>query len=146
MRKSLTLLGLIALAGLMASGCAGPEKKLGRGITNVSELARWGEMSRSIEQSALFGAPGQGTAVGMVAGAHKSLARAGIGIYEMLTFPFPPYDPVATSYLTPGPAYPDSYKPGLFEDSMFATDTRTGFSGGEFAPIVPGSRFKIFDN
>jgi len=146
MRKPLSILGAVALVGVLVSGCAGPEKKLGRGVTNVSELARWSEMSRSIEQSALFGAPDQGTATGMIRGMNRTLARAGIGLYEMITFPFPPYDAVATSYLTPQPVYPDSYKPGMFEDSIFATDSRTGFSGGEFAPIIPGSRFKIFDN
>ena len=146
MRKSLFLLGVVGLVGVLLSGCAGPERKLGRGVTNLSELARWGEMSRSIEESALFGAPGEGTATGMIRGANRSLARAGVGLYEIVTFPFPSYDPVFTDYLTPGPGYPESYKPGKFDDSILATDNRTGFSGGEFAPIVPGSRFKIFDN
>ena len=29
---------------------------------------------------------------------------------------------------------------------MFDTDTYTGFSGGDIAPFLPGSRFKVFDN
>jgi hypothetical protein len=28
---------------------------------------------------------------------------------------------------------------------MFATDTNLGFSGGDVAPFIPGSRFRIFD-
>jgi hypothetical protein len=44
------------------------------------------------------------------------------------------------------PVYPASYKPGILSDSIFATDTALGFSGGDVAPFVPGSRFKIFDN
>ena len=41
---------------------------------------------------------------------------------------------------------PESYKPSSYSDAMFDTDTYTGFSGGEVAPWIPGSRFKIFDN
>jgi len=74
------------------------------------------------------------------------VARTGLGLYEMITFPFPPYHPIATKYFTPGPAYPESYKPGLISDPLFDTDTYTGFSGGDIAPFVPGSRFKVFDN
>ena len=74
------------------------------------------------------------------------MARTGLGLYEMITFPFPPYHPIATKYFAPGPAYPESYKPGLISDPLFDTDTYTGFSGGDIAPFVPGSRFKVFDN
>ena len=51
------MLAAATLAGLLAAGCAGPEKKLGRGMRNTLEIARLGEMNRSIEQAALFGAP-----------------------------------------------------------------------------------------
>jgi hypothetical protein len=54
--------------------------------------------------------------------------------------------PDLDKYLTPGPVYPDSYKPGLVSDSLFDTDTYTGFSGGDVAPFIPGSRFSVFDN
>jgi hypothetical protein len=47
--------------------------------------------------------------------------------------------------LTPSPVYPDSYTPNLVEDSSFATDTNLGFSGGDVNPLMPGSRFRIFD-
>src|SRR6266568_905118 len=71
-------------------------------------------------------------------GLNRSLARTGIGIYEVVTAPFPPYDPVCTDYLAPGPVYPDNYSPTLKEDSMFATDANLGFSGGDVMPMMPG--------
>ena len=78
-------------------------------------------------------------------GINCTLARTGVGIYEVVTAPFPPYDPVWTGYLSPNPVYPDSYTPNLVEDSTFATDTNLGFSGGDVMPFLPGSRFRIFD-
>jgi hypothetical protein len=51
-----------------------------------------------------------------------------------------------TKHYTPGPAFPDSYKPQLYSDSLFDTDTYVGFSGGDSAPFVPGSRFSVFNN
>ena len=80
----------------------------------------------------------------MISGLNKSLARIGVGVYEVVTFPIPSYDPVFTSYLTPAPSHPDSYQPGLPEISLYDTDTALGFSGGDFAPMVPGSRFSVF--
>jgi len=146
MRKTASLLGAILLVGLLASGCAGPEKKFGRGLTNLGEILRWGDMRRTVEQTALFDGPDAGYATGFVKGFNKSLARTGLGVYEMVTFPIPSYDPIWTSYLTPSPVYPDNYKPRLLEDSLFATDTAIGFSGGDIAPMIPGSRFRVFDN
>jgi hypothetical protein len=29
---------------------------------------------------------------------------------------------------------------------LFDTDTYVGLSGGDVAPFMPGSRFKVFDN
>ena len=48
-------------------------------------------------------------------------------------------------YLAPGPVFPDNYTPNVLEDSLFATDTNLGFSGGDITPMLPGSRFRIFD-
>ncbi len=133
-------------AALLFSGCAGPETKLGRGVSNTFEVIRWGDMSRTIEQTALFGSPSEGYTTGMVRGFDKSVSRIGIGVYEVITFPIPPYHPIATRYLTPGPAYTASYQPGLISDPLFDTDTYSGFSGGEVAPWFPNSRFRVFDN
>lgn len=150
MRKNISLLGAALLVAVLVSGCAGPEQKLGRGLNNFYEPIRLADMRRSIEQTAVYDSPGASYPLGVVRGLGKTVARAGIGIYEIVTAPFPnhrdkDYGPVCTNYLTPKPVYPDSYKPALIEDSVFATDTSIGFSGGDIAPYIPGSRFRIFD-
>jgi putative exosortase-associated protein (TIGR04073 family) len=145
MRNIFPFLAALAIAGVLSSGCANTEKKLGRGMSNMAEFARLGEMRRSIEQTALFEQPGGHYASGFIRGLNKSLARTGVGIYEVVTCPFPPYDPVFTQYLSPNPAYPDNYKPDILDDALFATDTDMGFSGVDIAPYIPGSRFKIFN-
>ena len=144
MCKFLSLLGVAAVAALLATGCAGPEKKLGRGINNMGEIGRMGEMRRSVEQAGVFEGSPAAHGHGLISGFNRSMVRFGTGIYEVITFPIPSYDPVLTHYQTPAPNYPDSYKPGLPSDPLFDTDTSLGFSGGDVAPIVPGSRFAIF--
>ena len=142
----MAFLTVVVLAALLTSGCAGPERKLGRGMGNLYEVVRMGEMRRSIEQTAVLDSPDAGYTVGAIRGFDRSLARTGLGVVEIVTFPFPPYDPMFTSYLKPQPVYPESYKPGLVSDSIFDTDTYTGFSGGDIAPFIPGSRFSVFGN
>jgi hypothetical protein len=78
----------------------------------------------------------------MVRGFNRTLLRTATGVYEILTFPFPDYDPV---FLPENPAYPDSYRPNLLADPIWGNDAHLGFSGGDVAPIIPGSRFRIFD-
>jgi len=144
MRNVMTLLSCVALATVFTSGCAGPEDKLGRGLSNVFEPARMGELQRSVEQTAIFD-PDSGFATGMVRGIDHTLARTAMGVYEVATFPLPPYKPILTSYVKPHLVYPDSYKPGLISDGVFDTDTFMGFSGGDVAPFIPGCRFRVFD-
>ena len=144
MRKIIFPLFAVATA-LFAVGCTGPEQKLGRGISNSWEPIRLGEMRRTVEQTAVLSSPGEGYTTGVIRGFDRSVARTGIGIYEIVTFPFPPYGPVATRHFSTRPVYPESYEPGLISNPLFDTDTYTGFSGGDIAPFVPGSRFKIFD-
>jgi putative exosortase-associated protein (TIGR04073 family) len=146
MRNALFLLGAVALAAAFSSGCAGPEHKLGRGFSNSAEIIRGGEWRRSVEQTAVFDGPMAGRTVGFVSGFNKTLARTGLGVYEIITFPIPPYHPIWTSYLSPNPAFPDNYKPGLPDDPLYDTDTYVGMQGGDIAPLVPGSRFTVFDN
>ena len=145
MRNILPFLATTVIAGVLASGCASAEKKLGRGMSNMAEFARLGEIRRSVEQTALFDQPGAHYSLGFIRGFTKSVARTGVGVYEVVTFPFPPYEPVFTDYLSPNPVYPDNYHPDLIDGSLFATDVNMGFSGGDVAPYIPGSRFKIFD-
>ncbi len=145
MRNLVPFLGALAITGLFCSGCANTETKLGRGFSNMTEFARLGEMRYEMEQTALFDQPGGHYATGFIRGLSKTFARTGVGMYEVVTAPFPPYDPVLTDYLSPNPKYPDNYHPDIIDDSMFATDTDMGFSGGDIAPYIPGSRFKVFD-
>lgn len=145
MRNTFSLLALVGLLGALVSGCANMENKMGRGISNTTEIVRGGELRRTMEQTALFDSPDTAYHTGFIRGVNRSLARTGIGIYEIVTFPFPPYRPVFTKHFAPNPVYPDNYTPNLMEDSMFATDTYTGFSGGDTAPFIPGSRFQIFE-
>ena len=164
MRNSLIF--LVAVTALAFTGCAGPEQKLGRGLNNLTSFVHGGEMRRSIEQTALWDGADSAYTTGFIRGFNRSLARTAIGAYEVLTFPLPSYNPMFASrnknypdntiknrsypfggmVLSENPDYPDSFKPGLFADSIFATDTSLGFSGGDVAPMIPGSRFHIFDN
>lgn len=146
MRNKLFSLAALAVVGVFVSGCANTERKFGRGMNNFFEIARGGEFRRTMEQTALFDSPDEGYTTGFIRGVNRTLARTGVGIYEMVTAPIPPYGPVLTDYLTPKPVYPDNYKPRLLEDSVFATDSGLGFSGGEVAPMFPGSRFRVFDS
>jgi len=152
MRNSLTLLASVAALILLGAGCASTpqgfafEQKFGRGLRNATEFARGGEIRRSMEQTGLFDGPDMAYTTGFIRGFNKSLARTGLGIYEMITAPFPSYDPVCTDYLSVNPVYPDSYKPHLLADPTFGPDAALGFSGGDVAPLFPGSRFRIFDN
>jgi putative exosortase-associated protein (TIGR04073 family) len=145
MRNTLPFLAAAVIAGALATGCANMERKFGRGLSNTYEIVRLGDFRRTMEQSAFFEGPEYAQTTGFYKGLHKTLARTGIGIYEMITAPIPPYDPVCTDYLSPGPVYPDNFAPGILADSMFASDTYVGFSGGDVFPMVPGSRFRIFD-
>jgi putative exosortase-associated protein (TIGR04073 family) len=150
MRNAISFLAVAALAALFTAGCAGPEEKLGRGIGNTFEFARLGEMRRTIEQTAIFDSPGEAYTTGVIRGFDRSVERTGVGLWEVVSFPFPnhkdSYGPIDTARLSPGPVYPESYKPRLISSGLFDTDTYTGFSGGDVAPFIPGSRFTIFDN
>lgn len=147
MRKTILFLSVGLLGGFLVSGCAGPEAKLGRGVDNTLEVVRWGELRRTMEQTAVLDSPDVGYTTGFIAGFDRSLIRTGAGIVDVVTFPIPPYDqpPLPHSFAT-NPVYPDNYKPHLVSDPLFDTDTYIGFSGGDIAPFVPGSRFSVFDN
>ncbi len=137
---------ILAAVCLLAVGCAKTEQKLGRGVRNSMEITRMGELRRSVEQTALFDGPDKAYTTGIVKGLNRTLVRTGVGIYEILTCPFPPYDPVLTRYITAEPVQPDSFMPAMIADSTMSPDTNLGFSGGEVFPMMPGSRFRIFEN
>ena len=146
MRNVIPFLAFAALAAVFTSGCAGPEAKLGRGVSNAMEPVRMGEIRRSVEQTTIFESPSAGYTAGVVSGFDHTVARTVMGACEVVTFPLPPYHPLFTSYIRPSPVFPESYKPGRISEGMFDTDTYMGFSGGDVAPFIPGSRFRVFDN
>ena len=134
------------VGALMMTGCSGPEHKLARGLDNTMELMRWGDMRQSVEQNAVLSSPNVSYSYGVIHGFDRSVSRAGLGLYEVATFPFPAYSPVLTDSIPVNPQYPDNYRPGIVSDSTFDSDIYTGYTGGDVAPFIPGSRFKIFDN
>ena len=134
------------LTALLFTGCAGPEQKLGRGISNSLEIVRLGEMRRSMEQSCVFDLDRAGYTTGAIRGFNQTVARTGLGLLEVVTFPLPPYDIKGTKGLPAYPVYPASYRPGRISDPTFDTDTYSGFTGGDIAPFIPGSRFQVFEN
>src|SRR5688572_11010749 len=130
MRKLISSGMATAVVGLFAAGCAGPEQKLGRGIGNVTEFARMGEIRRSMEQTGIWEGTDKAYTTGVIRGVNRSLARTAVGAFEILTFPFPSYDPI---FLPSEPVYPDSHAPGLIADPVFGPDVALGFSGGDVA-------------
>ena len=94
----------------------------------------------------MLDSPSAGYTTGFIRGIDRTVARTGLGIYEIATFPLPPYHPIFTRQFTPEPVYPDNFTPGLISDPMFDTDTYVGFSGGDILPMVPNSRFHVFDS
>ena len=169
MRRSIATTITVIAAALLGAGCAGPEKKLGRGIRNVTEPLRLGEMQRSIEQTALWEGPEKAYTTGLIRGINRTVARTALGVYEIATFPLPngneqgfdailtpdaPLypDPSIKTYrpnwgglaLPEDPVYTETYTPGPPASSISEADTFIGFEGGDVAPQVPGSRFRVF--
>ena len=142
MRKTILLLSLGGLVAILATGCTGAERKLGRGLLNVTEFTRLGEIQRSVEQTAIWENPEKAYTSGLIRGLNRSVARTAVGVFEIATFPFASYDPI---FLPEYPVYPDSYRPRIIEDQTFAPDAALGFSGGDIFPFWPGSRFRVFD-
>jgi putative exosortase-associated protein (TIGR04073 family) len=131
---------LLTVAAVLV-GCTSAEQKLGRGVNNMTEPFRMGEIQHGYEQGVLFGGA-NGAAVGTLKGINRTIGRTFVGAFEVLTFPIPS-DP----YIKPdGKVYPDSYKPGhLGAGTILATDNSLGFESSDVAPVVPGSRFRVID-
>ena len=150
MRNTLFLAGMLALVASLGFGCAGPTRKMGRGLTNMMEPLRGAEFERGIEQGGMFDGTDAGVTTGFISGVNHTFARSGLGLFEVVTAPLPfpdkNYDPLWTSYVTPKPYYPDGYSPTKWDDATFDTDHFFGFSGGDIAPYFFGSRFRVFDN
>ena len=167
MLKIAKISALATLIVTLSVGCAGPENKLGRGVRNFTEFTRLGEFSRSVEQTALWDGPQHAYTTGVIRGFSRTMARTAVGFAEIVTFaiPTPDYEPL----LKGGTVYPDtaiatldypwggivmpddalfpaSYTPDLWDDGIFHPNSAIGFGGGDVAPFLPGSRFKVFDH
>lgn len=157
---------------LLAAGCAGPEKKLGRGFHNMTEFARGGEMARSVEQTTVWEGTDRGMTTGFVRGFNRSVARTAIGVAEVATFfaPWPKKGGTWTydaSYLPDAPLYPD-YSVATYSEpwggmrlpeyagtpdsyrtqwpaasGVLDTDSELGVTGGSVLPIFPFGGFSI---
>lgn len=171
MCKSASLFFGAGLIAILATGCSGPAYKLGRGLNNMTEVTRMGELRRSMEEANLWEGPDAAMSFGAIQGVTRTIGRTLVGAVEVATFPIPTptYDPIyntdgmesdedvyiggpyrpdqlfSLDYLTKNPRYPANFKPGPLADTMFATDTALGFAAGDVAPFVPGSRFHVFD-
>lgn len=147
MVKKSSIFTVLAAAALV-TGCAGPESKLGRGLTNLTEFTRGAEFGRAVEQTAVFGAPDEMLTTGIIHGFDRTVERTAVGAYEVLTFPIPNHAPgdYGPIMRPTDPPYTDSYKPNWIATSITSPDANLGFSGGDLAPMIPGSRFRIFDN
>jgi putative exosortase-associated protein (TIGR04073 family) len=146
MRNILPLLALAATTALLASGCVGAQEKLGRGVRNTCEIVRMGGLRTSMEQTEVWNSAPEAATTGVVKGICLTAARTGVGIYEVVTFPIPPYHPVCTKYLTPLPTYPDNYRPTPPNDPLYRSDQYVGFSGGTAFGWVPGCQFDPLGN
>ena len=162
MNKLKILLGLLVPFATLFTGCGGMEAKMGRGMNNMMEITRMGELRRSIEQASVWDGPEVGMTGGVVRGIGRTLTRTAIGFGEVITSPIPTvvyenyewpqklfWDPstrVKAEPFSVRAPYPDNYRPGLFADTILATDTNIGFTGGDSMPLIPGSRFKVFDH
>jgi putative exosortase-associated protein (TIGR04073 family) len=158
----------LAAGALVLAGCAGPERKLGRGLSNLTEFAKGGEMARAVEQTSLWEGPEKAT-TGVVRGFNRSVARTLLGAFEVVTFPIPTptydqsfwkmdgrLDPdysVATYNenwgglaLPETPGTPDNYRQTYRSDGTMDTDGQLGFTSGETALTgFPFGRFRVND-
>ena len=137
-RKHFLILGAVAAT---LTGCMDAEHKLGRGINNITEFARMGEIQRSVEQTTLMEGAAAGRTTGVIHGMNRTLARTAVGAFEILTFPLPS-DP----YITPEwSVHPDGYKPRFPSSPSMSSDIHLGFDRGDSIKFLPGSRFHVFD-
>lgn len=130
-----TLVALGAIVGL--TGCSSMEHKLGRGLANITEPIRLGELTRSTEQTYLADGPVVAQTYGMVHGISRTIQRTVVGAFEVVTFPIPT-DPLIHPV---EPVYPDSNPPRMKGGLGVATDQYLGFQDTSVLPFIAGSDF-----
>ena len=140
--RSLSSLCVVAAVGALplVTGCSSAQKKLSRGITNMGEPLRLGEMQRAAEQNALV--MGSSPSYGLVHGFTRTIARTAVGVYEVVTFPIPT-DPIIYPV---GPVFPDSQERQQLGNFGIGSDQFIGFQDAGVLPFVPGSEFNPLQN
>ncbi len=134
--KTVCTLAAVGAVALL-TGCSSAEQKLGRGIANVLEPIRLGELTRSTEQTYLADGPVVAQSYGYVHGITRTVQRTLVGAFDIVTFPIPT-DPL----ITPSePVFPDSYAPGMAANLGVETDRYLGEDSGTVLPTVAGSSF-----
>jgi len=99
-----------------------------------------GELQRSFEQTYLWDGPDPALGAGMVRGVSRTVGRTLSGVVDIVTFPIP-----TESLIKPeNPVYADSFTPDVVDTPFLQTSNQLGFDGGDAAPLVAGSRFRIF--
>ncbi|MCG3199062.1 MAG: exosortase system-associated protein, TIGR04073 family [Candidatus Omnitrophica bacterium] len=84
------------VCGPVCDPCCGnsPATKLGRGVSNV--LTGWMEVPKHVV-TGVFNCnvtPLEGLGVGFFRGWGRAIERTGVGLFEVVTFPLPGYDPL----------------------------------------------------
>ena len=92
-----TFLTAALIVGFAAAACAdiqdppandhGPTRKLGRGLSNM--LFGWSELPVTVATVNEREGNSAAAGYGIVRGVGRSFARFGVGLYEVLLFPFP---------------------------------------------------------
>jgi len=125
----------------LLSGCSSAEHKLGRGLANVWEPVRMGELRRSAEQTALADGPTVAMTYGFVHGIVRTVERTAVGVFDIVTFPIPT-DPIM---LPVNPVFPDSQPPQMIGNVSAGATEYLGISGGAVTPFLPGVTFNPLD-
>lgn len=142
--RSLNSLFAFAAVGLLPllTGCNSMEQKLGRGLANVYEPLRMGELRRSVEQNSISDSPSGGPGYGIVHGIARTFQRTAVGAFEVVTFPIPTepiIHPVA-------PVYPDSQPRQQMGNLGVGSDQYLGFQDAAVTPFLPGVEFNPLQN
>lgn len=140
--RSLKILGTLAVVGLvpLLTGCNSMQRKLSRGLTNLTEPLRLGELQRSSEQNAI--SVDSVPSYGFVHGVTRTLARTTVGAFEVVTFPIPT-DPIIYPV---SPVFPDSQQREQMGHAGVGSDQFLGFQDSAVLPMFPGSEFNPLQN
>jgi len=140
--RSLKIIGTVVMAGLLPflTGCNNAQRKLSRGLSNLGEPLRLGELQRSAEQNAISG--DATPSYGVVHGLSRTFARTFVGAFEVVTFPIPT-DPIIHPV---APVFPDSQERAQMGHFGVGSDQFIGFQDSAVLPMFPGSEFNPLQN